>query len=430
MPILTLQRRMHEAGRIRIGEQVPTRNGKTRPRKLETFRFTSGDQSKIEHVARMFGGQPEAWQNGPLQQWQVTTDADVIDVIVPPTDMAFSQWFELWSGGGCQRRCDGQRETLSDQPCVCDPDPQQRECKPTTRLSLMLAQVQGAGLWRIECHGYYAATELAGSVELIMSAAGRGHLLPATLRLDKRSVTRPGQPRRDFAVPVLDVKLPLAAIANVTAQALGTRTNGHASPELAGASVAELEARTPDQPVPFTPIPASTPTRDAGSVAEQVAAQRERVDQGPKRTRRSAAPVPSTGVQPRTATEARGAARSATKRQRGEVHKRSKDAGLDDNGRHDLLFLVTNGRAKSSQDEALSMDDVDQFYVACDLIEAGHVKLGYTGEGDLQLLRSGGGVVEFPVDAGKVRAWIKAQAEGDASESAAPEQPPLPAEPS
>lgn len=433
MPILTLQRRMHEAGRIRIGQQVPTKSGKTRPAKLETFRFTSGDRSKIEHVAKLFGGKPEAWQNGPLSQWQVTTETDVIDVVVPPAEMAFSQWFELWSGGGCQRRCDGQRETLSDQSCVCDPDPAERDCKPTTRLSLMIAQVQGAGLWRIECHGYYAATELAGSVELIMSAAGRGHLLPATLRLDKRTVTRPGQPRRDFGVPVLDVKLPLAAIANVTAAALGTPTNGHAPPELGGASVAELEARTPDQPVPFTPVPQSAPTREASSVADQVTAQQQRADAGPKRTKRSAAPVPASGVKPRTVEEARGDHKPATKRQRGEVHKRAKAAGLDDDGRHDLLWLVTNGRAKSSQDEQLSKTDVDQFYVACDLLEGGHVKLGYTGDGDLQLIREAGGVVEFPVHAGKVRAWIKTQnqaVQGDAEPAkpdadAEPEQPTL-----
>jgi hypothetical protein len=399
---------MHEAGRIRIGEQVPTKSGKTRPKKLGTFRFTSGDRSKIEHVAKLFGGKPQPWQNGPLQQWQVTTEADVIDVIVPPTDMAFSQWFELWSGGGCQRRCDGQRETLTDQPCVCDPDPAERECKPTTRLSLMLAQVQGAGLWRIECHGYYAATELAGSVELIMSAAGRGHLLPATLRLDKRTVTRPGQPRRDFAVPVLDVKLPMAAIANVTAAALGhLPPNGHA--ELGGASVAELEARTTSEPVPFTPVPANAPTHDATSVAEQVTAHAQRAEQGPKRMKRSAAPVPSSGVKPRTVEQARGDARPATKPQRKAVVVACKEAKLDDEGRHDLIFLVTGGRTSSSQADELLMDDVDQVLVACELLNADHVRLDYDTEGELRLLRGDGGAVSFPVDPGKVRAWIKAQ---------------------
>jgi hypothetical protein len=407
---------MFEAGRIRLGEKVPTGgtdkhgNPAFRPKKLATFRFTSSDRSKIEHVARLFGGKPEAWTNGPLQQWQVTTEADQIDVIVPPTDMAFSQWFETWVGGGIQKRCDGQRETISDQPCLCDPDPAERECKPTTRLSVMLAQVQGMGLWRVEVHGYYGAVELAGSVELIMAAAGRGHLLPATLRLDKRTVTRPGQPRRDFAVPVLDVKLPLAAIAHATAGALGTPVNGHVAPgELGGATVTQLEAKTSDQPVPFTPVPESAPTWPKTTVAEQVAAQQQRADAGTKRTKRSAAPIPNTGVKPRTVTEARAQTRPATKPQRGQIHKACKAANLDDDGRHDLLFLVTGGRAKSTQDDTLLFDDVDQMLVACELLKAGHVKLGYTGEGDLRLLRADGSEVTFPVDAAKARAWIKAQ---------------------
>ena len=40
MPIIDLQRRLQEAGRIRLGDKSP----KGAPRKLETFRLTSSDK--------------------------------------------------------------------------------------------------------------------------------------------------------------------------------------------------------------------------------------------------------------------------------------------------------------------------------------------------------------------------------------------------
>lgn len=353
MPILTLQRRMFEAGRIRIGQQTTTSNGKTHPKKLSTFRLTSSDRAKLDHAATIYGGTVEPWRNGQLEQYEIVTDVDALDVIVPPTDMAFSQYYELWSGGGCQRRCDGQRDLISDQPCACSPDPADRECKPTTRLSVMLARVQGAGLWRLESHGWFAATELAGSVELIQSAAGRGHLLPAVLRLDQRTVTRPGQPRRDFAVPVLDVKLPLAEIAQSTAgQLAGAPTDRH---ESGGVSVGELEARTSSTPVPFTPVPDTAPTREVGSVADQVTRHQQNVDSGPKRTSRSAAPVPATGRPPRTAVEVESEVRPVSAAQMTKLHAIFTEQGVKDRDERLQVSSQVVGRTlESSKDLTLS----------------------------------------------------------------------------
>ncbi len=45
--IIDLQRRLREVGRIRIGEKVATSNGRSRPSKLSTFRFTSRDRQVI-----------------------------------------------------------------------------------------------------------------------------------------------------------------------------------------------------------------------------------------------------------------------------------------------------------------------------------------------------------------------------------------------
>src|SRR5688572_2796212 len=124
MAIITLQRRARELGRIRIGQVVKGSNGKTRPEKLDRFRLTAASKPLLEGVARLYGGSVAAWTpaNGGPSQWEVVTTSTRLPVLVPPQPV--SQFYELWSGGGCQRRCDGERELLSEKPCLCDPDPE------------------------------------------------------------------------------------------------------------------------------------------------------------------------------------------------------------------------------------------------------------------------------------------------------------------
>ena len=204
--IIDLQRGIAEAGRIRIGIQVPTSGGRTRPEKISTFRLTSPDRRRIEEAAELFKGTVKPWEAPAGRQWEVITETAEMAVIVPPQAMAFSQHYELWSAGGCQRRCDGQTEHLSQQPCPCDPD--ERECDIHTRLSLMIRDLPGLALWRLDTQGWYAARELAGAVEVIAMAAGRGIMIPARLLLEQRSVKRPGKDGKPqtlrFAVPRLD----------------------------------------------------------------------------------------------------------------------------------------------------------------------------------------------------------------------------------
>lgn len=208
--IIDLQRRIHECGRIRIGQQVPTgSNGRTRPEKLSTFRLTSPDRQRLDDAATLWGGTVAAWEAPAGPQWELITESDTLAVVVPPSEMSFSQHLELWSAGGCQRRCDGVTDSIGDRPCVCDPE--NRECQIHTRLSVMLADLPGLGVWRIDSSGYNAAVELSGAVQVLQAATGRGMLLPARLRLEKRQVKRiddRGKPQtRNFAVPVLDVQI-------------------------------------------------------------------------------------------------------------------------------------------------------------------------------------------------------------------------------
>ncbi len=227
-PITALRPRIREAGRIRIGEKVRTKSGKTAPAKLEVFRLTSPDEQAIRSAAELYGGEPRRWSGAPIgEQWEVYTRARALPVLIPPTGMAFSQFFELWSGGGCQRRCDGAHEVISDSPCLCAADPEERECRPHTRLSVLLVDLEGLGMWRLDTQGWNAAEELAGTVQLIEAAQRGGRLLPARLGLEQRQAKRVKNGKAEtlnFVVPTLDLsvgflELQTAAEAPAIAQA-------------------------------------------------------------------------------------------------------------------------------------------------------------------------------------------------------------------
>ncbi len=212
-PILDMQVRFRELGRIRIGQQVASNNGKRRPTKLETFRITSPSETIIRAAAKAFGGEVRPWTSPAGKQWEVVTTADTLDVAVLP-DQALTQWNEMWSGGGCTRRCDGETEMLSDQACLCPSDPAARRelakngaaCKPTTRLSVMLTHpdLPDVGIYRLEAHGWYAATELMGAMHLARMSGES--VMDARLRLEQRETKRPGQPTMQYGVPVLELR--------------------------------------------------------------------------------------------------------------------------------------------------------------------------------------------------------------------------------
>lgn len=293
MSIITLQRKIVESGRIRIGQQVDTGRGK-RPEKLTTFRLTSPDRNRIEQAAKMFGGTVQAWQAPAGNQWEVITETDSLNVIVPPSDMAFSQWYELWSAAGCTRRCDGATESISDGPCICDPD--KRDCSIHTRLSVFLADLRGLGFWRIDTSGYYAAVELQGAVEVLKLAAARGQMLPARLCLEQRMVKRVGQGTRRFAVPVLDIDVSPAQLLGGTPQ---PAAHSDGSSRLDWTIEPPTVAAPATRPA-LTPVPDSVPEAPVPSVADQATAELE-----PRRRRSNAAPpVPQSGLAPRTAAQA------------------------------------------------------------------------------------------------------------------------------
>lgn len=270
MPILDIQSRFRELGRIRTGRKVPTKNHRLRPEKLARFRLTSPWRHLVEQAAERFGGTPAPWDNGGAEEWEVIVEADTLPVVVPPGEI-LEQWYELWTGGGCARRCDGVNQVLAAKPCACPKDPLERQelaadgkaCKPTTRLRVMIPDVSDLGTWRLESHGFHAAAELGGAAGLVEAATRRGAMIPADLRLQAREgVRRPGQQTRKFFVPTLSFRGALGP----TLEALGVLDADASMPVLLGADPGKpsLEAggrgALPPAGTAFDPAPTEAPS--------------------------------------------------------------------------------------------------------------------------------------------------------------------------
>jgi len=238
MPILEMQKRLRELGRIRIGHRI---GEKGRPEKLDRFRFTSPSQALIDQIAMAYQGTPTPWTHPDgRQQWEVITATTRIPIMLAPNPL--TQWYELWAGGGCQRRCDGQTEQLADAPCLCDPDPEKRACKPTTRLNVVLRDIPGMGVWRLETHGWYAATELPAVAALIANAQG---MAPAWLTLEERVIKQQGTTRR-FIVPGLDIDVTPGQLSNNNASATPALPHTNQPAQLSSSTAPQLEEAQPD----------------------------------------------------------------------------------------------------------------------------------------------------------------------------------------
>ncbi|TXH47325.1 MAG: hypothetical protein E6Q97_27425 [Desulfurellales bacterium] len=202
-PITQLGNRIPEHGRIRMG--VKTEKAM---KSLETFRFTSYDRSAIEQLASIHGGTVKEWidpKANPSRQWEVISETDVIDIWLPPD--AVSVWYELWSGGGIQRRCDGEvlQTTDSDgeprtQACICAVR-NQLACKVTTRINVVLPSIPFVGYWRLSSKGWNAAHEIP-SMEAFIQSMQERNLSRCQLAMVQRETIINGR-KKNYVVPQL-----------------------------------------------------------------------------------------------------------------------------------------------------------------------------------------------------------------------------------
>jgi len=245
--ILTLQRQARELGRLRTG-YTDHSGEKPRPVKSETWVVSSHAEHYVEAAAGLWGGTVEQWR--PLgdkpPQFRVITEAISIDALMPPGD-PLSQYNEMWSKGGAQRRCDGVTEKLSGQPCLCERQfgdewylqSKRDVCAATTRLNVMLPDMPDVGVWRAETKSFYAANEWAATADMVHMGTGGKGLVPVALRIEPRERVAGGKTKR-FPVVVVEIRgvTPRQALSGPLPTAVALDPS--AAPQLA------LEAAGPD----------------------------------------------------------------------------------------------------------------------------------------------------------------------------------------
>ena len=293
MPVLDLQRRAYQSGRIRLGKVVKTgkqdKAGKdiTRPVKLDTFRFTSPSRFQVDAAAEAYEGEVCPWDNRGRKEWEVVTKVDEIMVAIPPATHAISQWYEMWTGGGCKRRCDSLREQKSDGPCLCphasNPDDEDevdrmarerarlsklmppQACGLKTRVNVVLPDLPDIGVWRLDTGGFYAAGELVGKAELMRLCRDRDLFLPARLWIDQRVDVVDGQTRK-YPVPALEIQKTFRQVATGELEAGGWAAQLPPAPGEQPKAIA-APAQPPDVPQPGEARASAVPLQGAGSEA-------------------------------------------------------------------------------------------------------------------------------------------------------------------
>ena len=206
MPMLDLQKRWAESYRIRLGEKRTSAKGTEYPAALDgKIRVTSRSPQVIDAIVRVYGGTIGPWED----QTQAVLPTDHLRIVVLP-GLTCVGWWEQWRrrDGGmpvCTHRCDGQRNYQTGGPCTCPPlaerlEHRDRWCQPTTRLWVMLPDVEVIGAGRLESYGVIAAETLPQSVGVLQHTLERGELVPAVLRV--RRVESSG---RSFVVPEVEV---------------------------------------------------------------------------------------------------------------------------------------------------------------------------------------------------------------------------------
>jgi hypothetical protein len=196
--------RLREHGRIRMGAKTEATAGKRASfDKLPNFRFTSTDREVLEELATLYGGTVEEWHDtraNPPDQFQLRSESARLEVYI--IEGGLSIWYEQWSDGGLQRRCDGVTVSLDDTdgPCIC-----RRvgalSCRPTTRIRVILPGITFGGVWRLESKGWNAMQELDATEQLLFGLT-QSQIIRAFLGMEQRKKVVKGKTQH-YVVPDL-----------------------------------------------------------------------------------------------------------------------------------------------------------------------------------------------------------------------------------
>lgn len=230
--MLDIQKRHAEVFRIRLGE----RDAKGYPVKLtDAIRVTSPNRSVVQAFVDVFGGNVEPWEG----QFEAKLPTTELPIMVLP-GQSISQWWEKYKKSVCERRCDGVKDTISGQPCVCPVDITERMqdkngCRPMTRVNVVCPDVAVVGAGSLVTHGMVAAETLPQSIAVAEAALSRGLMVPAVLRI----VEHKG--KTHYIVPQIEI----------VGISLTQLTTGETpTPAVAAAPVAKAIASAPVVPKP------------------------------------------------------------------------------------------------------------------------------------------------------------------------------------
>lgn len=312
VPVAQLARRLPELGRLKFGDT----NAKGGRRTLDNWRVVSNHRDALGDIADLYGGKVVDYSHAKSDLTaEVLTTSDVIRVGLPTYsgDDILSLNYELWTGGGCQRRCDGETATTwtkgpegpeeTEQPCLCVAAGE-LACDIKLRVSFFLPGVSRFGVWRLETGSWNAVAEMRGMAELLVSLRARG-ITEAELGLDKRHDVKAGQ-TRNFVVP--EIRL---------AQSYEALAAGDGGAALGAAAGPALPAAAPTPPHPK----GLNETLSERKAAKEPAIQPELVDDDDPWARHN--------------PKARALAGRA---------------GWDDDRWHEAVDAVTDGRSSSSKD--------------------------------------------------------------------------------
>lgn len=198
VPLIARQRALSRIGEIRLGDEK--HDGKV-GRKLETFRLTSQHKEILERAAELYGGTVKPWESPTGEAWQVITTRSSLPVLVIP-GYSLRRSYEKWAGPSKRERvCDGEEETISGEPCICNAQGRD-ECKLLTRLMVLLPETGTSLGWQLSSTGETAADELDLAMKIAEGIAQGRPFVPGTLSITQRKGQLEGKATR-FVVPVL-----------------------------------------------------------------------------------------------------------------------------------------------------------------------------------------------------------------------------------
>ena len=196
MPITDLYPQVPAAFRIRLGatEDAISKAGRHYRRPVHlggVLRVTSPVRAVVEDIAAAYEGDAVAvWerQDGP-SEWETRLRPRPIRVTLLPGS-SLSQWWEHWSGGSCDRRCDGSHDIVGNRPCSCPPvderTDREHDCQPVSRVTLLLPRMTMLCAGRLDTGSRIAASSLMGTIQAAAVLLDQGVLVAGTLYVRTR----------------------------------------------------------------------------------------------------------------------------------------------------------------------------------------------------------------------------------------------------